>query len=101
MSTVLTPKRQAAMAKWARFRGMGRGRFVLQFGVLFWGGLMFLAMGLGFTAMMIGKQAFSPSILLLNACVWASGGVLFGLLTWHANEKLFRQFTAAGGKVEP
>jgi hypothetical protein len=89
------------MRKWARMRARGPWHFVLVWGVLVWGGFMFLVMGLGFTGLLLGAGAYAPKLLALNAWLWLAGGLLFGMLTWYGNERLFRKHDAGSGEGNP
>jgi len=93
--------RAAGLAYWARIRGRGARHFVLVRGVLGWGLTMFVVMGLGFAGLTLGAAAYTPKFLALNAWLWLAGGALFGLLTWHLNEKNFRKHSAATGEGNP
>jgi hypothetical protein len=91
----------AYMHKWARIRARGPRHFVLVRGVLVWGGLMFLVMGLGFTGLVLGPQAYTPKLVAINAWLWLAAGLLFGVTTWRINERTFRKFDAASGEGKP
>lgn len=81
--------------RWRKFRAKGRLHFVLAWGLGFWGGLMFLVMGIGFPILTsaldpaIDARASAPGVLAATALLWAAGGVVFGALTWHFSEKKF------------
>jgi len=87
------------LEKWRRMRARGRTFFILVWGVLFWGGLMFLAMGLGYPLATKGADALTGSWLLVNAVGWVVGGLLFGVITWHFNEKSFQKSQSNRGNT--
>ena len=65
-------------------------RFVLMRGLLFWGGLMFV-FSIALTWMKFGPQHPRFGLLLgVAAGLCAVGGVLWGMLTWTINERIFR-----------
>jgi len=71
---------------WAETRKMGRTKFILIYGVLFWGLLMalvFFFLGL--------KDSSQPwySQLLISIIVFCPGGFLFGHFTWKSAEKKY------------
>ena len=86
-----------AQVLWSRRRARGRTHFVLLWGLLFWGGLMFLFMGLAFPALTRGSDALTAEWLLLSALLWAVGGLAFGFATWHFSERTFRKSIHANG----
>ncbi len=98
-------KRAAAnaegMERWRRFRAKGRLHFVLVWGVLFWGGLMFLIMGLGMSAAKFGVDGITARLVAFNVFAWISGGVLFGMLTWHLSEKAFHLYETNRSRATP
>jgi hypothetical protein len=79
------------LEKWRRMRARGRAFYILVWGLACWGGLMFLVMGLGYPWLTQGVDALSGRWLLISAVIWAAGGLLFGVLTWHFNEKAFQK----------
>ena len=83
-------------AKWKKTRAKGRRHFIIYSGVLGWGLIMFVFM----TAFIHLQQAnfdiqqlsgLSLVVVLVNLLVWTLGGLVFGVLTWHGNEKLYQK----------
>ena len=79
----------AAESPWAATRQLGKWRFVLERGVLAWGLPMFLIMSA--SGFFKGPAEPGAAYFLLQACLWAFGGLVFGLLVWHSSERSFRK----------
>lgn len=76
--------------KWPAIRARGMRHFVLVRGLAFWGGLMFGLM-LATTWIKFGPQ--HPHFVLMVAVaagLCAVGGLVWGLLTWTINERIFK-----------
>ena len=74
------------LEKWASMREAGRTHHVLIRGLLGWGGLMFAV----FSMWSFVRGDMTPSLLAINAVIWALAGLGFGLATWHLNERALR-----------
>ncbi|QIL20872.1 hypothetical protein [Thermomonas sp. HDW16] len=76
--------------KWPAIRARGMWHFVLVKGVAFWGGLMLAFM----TVMMLIQLGPShprlPLVLAVAVPLCAIGGLVWGLLTWIFNERIYR-----------
>jgi len=78
---------------WDILRRRGKAAFVLQVGLLRWGGVMFVI----FAGMNIVASAVSnhldrlPSLLVFNAVIWSGAGLLLGLYLWGKNERNYLQ----------
>lgn len=74
---------------WEIMRGHGKIAFVLHVGLLRWGGIMFLIFaGVNIMALAISNHLERlPYLLLLNALIWSTAGLLYGLYLWRKNEK--------------
>lgn len=79
--------------QWSRIRGQGKSRYILKYGVLFWGtvsgiltGLIFQLLNHGFSFSFISSSLFwfdmIARIIFFQIC-----GIFFGLLTWNASDK--------------
>jgi len=76
--------------RWPAIRARGLWHFVLLRGVLFWGGLMFVAM-LVMMAMKFGiTHPRFPLLVGVDAGLCLVGGLVWGLSTWFLNERLHR-----------
>jgi hypothetical protein len=75
-----------SVANWDRQRRLGRGRYIAQVGVVGWGLSMFIAMNF----IVNRTVASSAASLLGNLAFCLIGGALFGLATWHANERNYQ-----------
>jgi len=76
--------------KWPAIRARGMRHFVLVRGLAFWGGLMFAFM-LATTWIKFGPQHPRFALMVLvAAALCAVGGLVWGLLTWTVNERIFR-----------
>ena len=79
------------MEEWKQVRAKGLLRYVLVRGVLAYGLPMFLAM-----TFVVNRDKLNSNFIGLSVLVWALGGALFGVLTWHVQE---RKFVRAGGSA--
>lgn len=93
--------KENAQALWSRRRARGRTHFVLRWGLLFWGGLMFVLMGLAFPAATRGSEALTLEWVLFSALLWACGGLVFGFTTWYFSERAYRASIDASGSPTP
>ena len=76
--------------RWPTIRAKGMAHFVLVRGLLLWGGLMF-ALSVAMTWVKFGPQHPRFGLLLgVAAGLCLVGGLLWGLLTWTINERIFR-----------
>ena len=80
---------EKSLKAWEAMRAGGKWKFIFLKGVLYWGGSMFVVMGLAFPALMHPANAFSPRLLIVNALVWPIGGFLWGALVWFLLERKF------------
>jgi uncharacterized membrane-anchored protein len=74
-------------AKWERTRVKGIWRFVLLYGVLFWGGLMIIVASV--YSMIVG--AFVYNNLRFTVPVFLVCGFVFGLALWAVGEYMYRK----------
>lgn len=75
---------------WGKTREMGRTKYILFHGVLFWGVPMFAIM-----TFFINNRPDRPltqGMILVSALVWALGGALFGVTTWYINERRYHKY---------
>ncbi len=82
---------QKQRSKWERTRAKGIWRFVLLYGVLFWGGLSIIA-NASFN-MITGT--FVSSRLSLTVPVFLVSGFVFGLALWLVGEYMYRNSSSA------
>ncbi len=76
--------------KWPAIHARGMWHFVLLKGVVFWGGIMFIAM-LAMTGLRLGfDHPRYPLMAAIALPLCAIGGIAWGLLTWYFNERIFR-----------
>ena len=76
----------AELERWSVLRAKGRLRYVLLHGVLAYGLPMFLVM-----TFLVRPQPQTPVLLAISAALWAVGGLVFGLIMWHVNERRYRK----------
>ena len=72
------------MRDWAETRKMGKQRFVLMFGVLFWGGLMGLVFPL-LQYFLIGKP-ITVAGYIISIIIFPISGYFVGNFIWRKNE---------------
>lgn len=70
---------------WAVTRQKGKWHFILQRGVLAWGLPMYLFVAV--LPAITGRIESTPIYFLWQACLWGSGGALFGLVIWYFSER--------------
>jgi hypothetical protein len=75
----------AAKAKWLKTRELGYLRFVLQYGVVYWGVPMFLFMT--FIVFRLFENRFSFGLLSIHVQIWVVAGAAFGISNWSHSEK--------------
>jgi hypothetical protein len=85
------------LQRWEKMRRRGASFFVLAWGVGFWGGMMFLLMGLCYPALTRGSDALTPAWIAISAALWTLGGLLFGVVTWNFNERAWRRAQTTHG----
>jgi hypothetical protein len=77
--------RQSQKKVWEYFYQLGKKRFILLYGILFWGGIMFAAM----TFLEIRRDhnplsgIWNIAWLGVQFCLYCIGGYIFGLLMWR------------------
>jgi hypothetical protein len=76
--------------KWQSQRSEGRMKYIIRVGVLGYGLAMFIAM----TFFISPPKVLDARSILVNAAVWAVGGVVFGLLTWWVSEWRYLRYLA-------
>ncbi|MEO6154939.1 MAG: hypothetical protein ABIP16_04340 [Thermomonas sp.] len=87
--------------RWPAIRARGMARFVLVRGLLRWGGLMF-ALSIAMTWVRFGPSHPRFGLLLVVAAgLSAVGGLVWGLLTWTINERIFRNLNPATNPDRP
>jgi Ni/Fe-hydrogenase subunit HybB-like protein len=74
-------------AKWERTRVKGIWRFVLLYGVLFWGGLMIVVASV--YRMIVGT--FVVNNLKLTVPIFLVCGFVFGVALWLVGEYMYRK----------
>ncbi|MDQ3270352.1 MAG: hypothetical protein M3Q11_09255 [Pseudomonadota bacterium] len=84
-------------AAWSRIRERGAARFILVNGLAWYGGLMFVVMGLLLPMAGNGWRLPADWNLALAAVVWATAGLAWGALTWYFSEINFRKYSARNG----
>lgn len=81
---------------WKKSRRKGAWHFVLVNGVLLYGGLMFLLVGLLSPWLRQSAEMLTPQLLAINALVWAVAGSAWGALIWHFSERNFLKHSNTG-----
>ena len=91
------------IAYWEKIRQDGLGRFVLRYGLVITGGLLFLIFGLITVFIWIRQAAGYPFTLtsllfllwqlLVVALVCEVAGLVNSLVTWVVEERLYRKYT--------
>lgn len=76
-------------------------RFVVVNGVAWYGGLMFVILGLLLPMAGDSWQLPDTRDVALAAWVWGSAGLLWGASMWHLSEYNFRKYSAPTGINQP
>jgi len=90
--SLLKPPSEKAMQRWQKMKARGKKGFVWRFGVLGWGGLMFVAMT---STELVHRSPLSRSAtdyafdILLNLLIWPIAGYFFGSHMWGFYETYF------------
>ncbi|MBI4750872.1 MAG: hypothetical protein HY774_20530 [Acidobacteria bacterium] len=82
---------------WEKTREMGRTKYILFHGVLFWGVPMFAIMT--FFVNNRPDRLLTQGMILVSAFVWALGGALFGVTTWYINERRYQKYAERSSEV--
>ena len=74
-------------SNWAETRKMGKTKFILVYGMLFWG----LIMAVAFFFLNLSENASIPWYihLLISLGIFAIAGYFVGLLSWNSAEKKY------------
>ncbi|WP_243767370.1 hypothetical protein [Paenibacillus agricola] len=76
--------------KWRKTRTIGKGKYMLFFGILPWGiGLAGLFTGLEW----LTQQTFTPSWLYIRLAVFLVVGFFISSVRWHALEQKFHTYS--------
>lgn len=92
MSTLKDKKKnklKESKSNWAETRKMGKNKFILIYGVLFWG----LIMAIAFFFLNLNENASIPWYvhLLISLGIFAIAGYFVGLLSWNSAEKKYHE----------
>ena len=80
--------------RWPAIRARGFARFVLVRGLLTYGGIMAVLVGVMVTLTLGTSHPRLPLLLGIAIPLCAIGGLIWGALTWWVNERLFRSLTS-------
>lgn len=82
-------KLQENKTNWAETRKMGKNKFILIYGVLFWG----LIMAIAFFFLNLNENATIPWYihLLISLAIFLIAGYFVGLLSWNSAEKKYHE----------
>jgi len=81
--------------RWPAIRAKGRTHFILVRGVLAWGGMMFIAGLVAVWLMHAPSTRALSGYVAIAALLCVLGGLLWGAVTWHLNEKIFRSLPSS------
>ncbi len=68
---------------WAAKRKMGRTRFVVVYGIIFWA----IPVGVIMNLITGWLDGFSASRIITSAIIWPITGIVFGAIMWKKAEK--------------
>lgn len=86
------------LQRWERVRKGGKWRFFLLNGMISWGGPMFIIMTFVFNRN--PDRPLTPLLIGLSAVLWASGGLLFGVVVWSISERRYQKHLATRSKTD-
>jgi len=82
------------VADWEKIRSRGLRRFVLHYGMLLFGGILFVLLGGAVILFALDKTHVASLLpqLVVIALICAAGGLLNSLLTWTVEERMYRKY---------
>ena len=81
--------------RWPAIRARGRTRFLLVRGTLGWGGAMFVVSVIALWLLRSSLRQPLPEMVAVGFALCAVSGLVWGAVTWHYNEKIFRQLPSS------
>jgi hypothetical protein len=94
LHSLFKPPTPAQREHWQQVKARGKKKYILSFGILRYGGTMFVVM----TALELIRRTPPPRapvdyafVIALNLVVWPLAGYVCGLLTWRVYEKKFSE----------
>ncbi len=85
------------LKKWETKRRLGRTKFILVYGILYWAIPACIAATLIRVYLMGEKFNFNVASVSITVAVWALAGVFFGWQMWRRVETRYQDFLAAKG----
>ena len=79
------------LKRWEVVRKRGKGKFILQNGLLVFALPAFI---ISIFILTPGYYAITPAVILRQACSWALVDLLFGWALWTGMEKWYQRFIA-------
>ena len=73
---------------WAKIRKGGKTRYIIRYGMLYWGVPMFLIM----TFLVNRTSKVEPVMIAVLAFIWAAAGAFFGWAMWKVMEGMYLKF---------
>lgn len=81
--------------RWPAIRAKGRAHFLLVRGMLAWGGAMFVVALIALWLTRASLRHPLPEMIAVAFALCAISGIVWGAVTWHSNEKIFRQLPSS------
>ena len=86
----ITPMPPEELQRWERLRRLGRKTYAYKYGVMYWGGCLFLVLSvyllLDSADFSWRERSFEPSLIVITALVCALGGYFVALFNWEHQE---------------
>ena len=82
------------VADWEKIRSTGLLRFIFSYGLMLFGGILFVLLA-GATALLVWRKSQAPNLipeLVAIALICLLGGLVNSLITWWVEERMYRKF---------
>ena len=82
------------LAKMEAVHALGRKRFIVRYGILYWG----IPVGLLMLLFNVWQRGFSIIHVVVSAIIWPIAGWVYGAIIWRKSEVKYRQLIVTGEK---
>ncbi len=85
----MSERQEKHIKAWEAIRAKGKWNFILKWGVLGFGGMMFLLMGLALPYLMHWPNSLTAKTLAIQAVISLIDGLILGYLYWFVWDKRY------------